>query len=172
MGAAGVLVRGGYSGLLTTDRCWAGSPLGGGIRSTAGLDCQMEQLVMGSEAMFSMSLGEPGGREACEEVAGTAQGKDSGEVGHGVQKGEREGRIAESQMYGSSQSHGEEAPREPTRKRTARQKVGEMAGLGMEHLSPPHSSPSSAEMRSTPQGAPTVGCAGGLPVGCVLPFHR
>lgn len=125
-----MLVRGGYSGLLTTDRCWAGSPLGGGIRSTAGLDCQMEQLVMGSEAMFSMSLGEPGGREACEEVAGTAQGKDSGEVGHGVQKGEREGRIAESQMYGSSQSHGEEAPREPTRKRTARRRWGRWQAWG------------------------------------------
>lgn len=130
MGAAGVLVRGGYSGLLTTDRCWAGSPLGGGIRSMAGLDCQMEQLVMGSEAMFSMGLGEPGGREACEEVAGTAQGKDSGEVGHGVQKGEREGRIAESQMYGSSQSHGEEAPREPTRKRTARRRWGRWQAWG------------------------------------------
>lgn len=125
-----MLVRGGYSGLLTTDRCWAGSPLGGGIRSTAGLDCQMEQLVMGSEAMFSMGLGEPGGREACEEVAGTAQEKDSGEVGHGVQKGEREGRIAESQMYGSSQGHGEEAPREPTRKRTARRRWGRWQAWG------------------------------------------
>ena len=130
MGATGVLVGGGYSGLLAADRCWAGSLLGGGIRSTAGLDCQMEQLVMGSEAMFSMGLGEPGGREACEEVAGTAQEKDSGEVGHGVQKGEREGRIAESQMYGSSQGHGEEAPREPTRKRTARRRWGRWQAWG------------------------------------------
>lgn len=69
--------------------------------------------------------GEAGGREACEEAAGAAQEKDSGEVIHRGQNGERERIMTQEPRCEAclSLSHGEDASREPERK-------GSLVGAG------------------------------------------
>lgn len=83
--------------------------------------------LLGNEcaAVCSVGPGEAGGREACEEAAGAAQEKDSGEVSHGGQNGERERIMAREPRCEAclSLSHGEDASREPERK-------GSLVGAG------------------------------------------